>query len=190
MAKSIIEPLLREHAHIRTLMGELRAHTERFDLPGMRTTSQKMIDVIRPHILKEESVLYLIGMKFLKADNKKLPELFREHDETLARLSRLTTLVFSARLVDVEEQARQLVFVILEALDHHFQDEEAVVFPALDRLIDEETKQLILARFGQLDGGDEFDAMDRMPLLSMPDTRRDANTDNIGQTQFGLGSIN
>ena len=66
MAKSIIEPLLREHAHIRTLMGELRAHTERFDLPGMRTTSQKMIDVIRPHILKEESILYLIGMKSLQ----------------------------------------------------------------------------------------------------------------------------
>lgn len=190
MAKSIIEPLLRDHAHIRTLMGELRAHTERFDLPGMRTTSQKMIDVIRPHILKEESVLYLIGMKFLKADNKKLPELFREHDETLARLSRLTTLVFSARLVDVEEQARELVFVIVEALNHHLADEEVTVFPALDRLIDDETKQLILARFSQIDGDDEFDNTDRMPLRSLPGAKRDANTDNIGQTQFGLGSIN
>jgi len=189
MTKSIIELLLRDHARIRTLMGELRAHTERFDLPGMRITSQKMIDVIRPHILKEESILYLIGMKFLKSDNKKIPELFREHDETMARLSQLSTLIFSARLINIEDQARQLVFIIIEELDHHLEDEDAVVFPALDKLIDDETKELILSRFRQIDTN-EFDSFDRMPLLSRPDKRRDANTDNIGQTKFGLESIN
>jgi hemerythrin-like domain-containing protein len=188
MTKSIIEPLLRDHARIRTLMGELRAHTERFDLPGMRLTSQRMLDVIRPHVLKEESILYLIGMKFLKTDNKKIPELFREHDETLARLNQLSTLIYSARLVNIEDQARQLVFVIIEGLDHHLEEEDAVVFPALDKLIDDETKELILARFRQVDTN-EFDAFDRMPLHSLPNRKRDANTDNIGQTKFGLGSI-
>jgi len=178
MAKSILEPLLRDHARIRTLAGELRAHTERFDIPGMRHVSQKMLDVIRPHVLKEEAVLYLIGMKFLKADNRKLPELFQEHDQTISRLSRLTTLMFSARLTNIEDQARQLVFVILEGLDHHFQEEESKVFPALDRLIDDETKLLILKRYNTIDGG-EFDELDRLPLLSLPDSM-DMIADNVG----------
>jgi hemerythrin-like domain-containing protein len=189
MIKSIIEPLLRDHAKVRTLAGELKAHTERFDLPGMRHTSQRLIDVVRPHALKEEAVLYLIGMKFLKADNRKLPELFQEHDQTLARLYRLGQLMFSARLTNIEDQARQMIFVILEGLDHHFQEEESVVFPALDRLIDDEHKELILKRYGILDGG-EFDELDRLPLLSLPDAMGgEAVVDNVERTSFGVGSI-
>ena len=169
MAKSIIEPLLKDHAHVRTLAGELRAHTERFDIPGMRHVSQQMIDIIGPHSLKEESILYLIGMKFLKATNKKLPELFKEHQQLSGRISRLGQLLFSARLTNIEDQARQLVFLILEALDHHLSEEEAVVFPALDKLIDDEHKELILHRYSAMDGDTEFDDMDRLPLLSLPD---------------------
>ena len=190
MAKSIIEPLLKAHAEIRTLAGELRAHTERFDIPGMRHAAQRMADVYQDHVLKEESVLYLIGMKFLKAENKVLPELFKEHDQLLGRLHRLHTILFSARLTNIEDSARQLVFVILEGLDHHFQEEESKVFPALDKMIDDETKELILKRYSTIDGSD-FDELDRMPLLSLPDSGIDNTTDvdSIGQTQFGLGSI-
>ena len=193
MSKSIIEPLLRDHARVRTLAGELRAHTERFDIPGMRHASQKMVDLIQAHVLKEESVLFLIGMKFLKADNKILPELFKEHDQTLGRLHRLNTILFSARLTNVEDQARELVFVILEALDHHFEEEEAKVFPALEQLIPDEVKMLILQRYQVMDGSD-FDELDRMPLLSLPDSgieNTDSldNVDNLGQTKFGLGAM-
>jgi iron-sulfur cluster repair protein YtfE (RIC family) len=183
--KSIIEPLLRDHAHIRTLAGELRAHTERFDLPGMRNTIQAMADLVEPHALKEESVLYLIGMKFLKANNKKLPELFKEHHQLGARLGMLGQLLYSARLTDVEDKARQLVFVILESLDHHLSDEEAVVFPALDKLIDEDHKELILHRYGVMDS-DGFDELDRLPLVSLPPEHP---MDNMGQTTFGQGTI-
>jgi len=183
MAKSIIEPLLKDHAHIRTMAGELRAHTERFDIPGMRNAGQRMADAVQEHVLKEESVLYLIGMKYLKADNKVLPELFKEHDQTLGRLHRLTTILFSARLTNIEDQARQLTFVILEGLDHHFETEESKVFPALEKLIDDETKELILKRYDVLSGSD-FDDLDRMPLLSLPDA-------GIGNTDPGqsLGAI-
>jgi len=188
MSKSIIEPLLRDHARIRTLAGELRAHTERFDIPGIRHASQQLIDTIRPHVLKEESILFLIGMKFLKADNRKLPELFKEHDQTLARLGRLTTLMFSARLTNIEDQARQLAFVIMEGLDHHLMEEESVVFPALDKLIDEETKEYIIKRYNTIEGG-EFDELDRLPLLSLPDSAMDISTDNIGSSDAGFGSM-
>jgi len=186
MEKSIIEPLLRDHARIRTLAGELRAHTERFDIPGMRNASQQMLDVIRPHVLKEEAVLYLIGMKFLKKDNKKLPELFKEHDQTITRLSRLTTLMFSARLTNIEDQARQMTFVILEGLDHHLQEEESKVFPALEKMIDPETKELILKRYQMMDGGG-FDDLDRLPLLSLPDSQSDDSMSNIGGTTVAVG---
>jgi len=184
MSKSIIEPLLRDHARVRTLAGELRAHTERFDIPGMRHTSQQMSDLLQSHVLREESVLYLIGMKFLKADNKVLPELFKEHDQTLARIGRLNTILFSARLTNVEDQARQLVFVILEGLDHHFQEEESKVFPALDKLIDDETKMLILQRYQTVDGS-EFDELDRMPLLSLPDSGTDNTDPMMDRSAYG-----
>ena len=168
MAKSILEPLLRDHAKIRTLAGELRAHTERFDLPGMRSTGQALLDLVREHVLKEESVLYLIGMKFLKANNKNLPELFKEHDQTIGRLFQLGQLLFSARLTNIEDQARQLVFMILEGLDKHLAEEESVVFPALDKLIDEEHKELIRHRYEMISDG-EFDELDRLPLMSLSD---------------------
>ena len=168
MAKSILEPLLRDHAKIRSLAGELKAFTERFDLPGMRTTSNALVDIVRSHTLKEEAVLYLIGMKFLKANNKKLPELFKEHDQTISRLYNLGQLLYSARLTDIEDQARQIVFVILESLDKHLAEEEAVVFPALDRLIDEPHKELIRHRYEMMRDGD-FDELDRLPLMGLSD---------------------
>ncbi|MGD9729663.1 MAG: hemerythrin domain-containing protein [Nitrospira sp.] len=188
MAESIIEPLVREHARMRTLAGELRAHTERFDIPGIRNTAQRMIDVYRPHVLKEEAVLFLIGMKFLKADNKKLPELFQSHDQILTRLHRLQALLFSARLTNVEDQARQLAFVILESIGQHFEEEESKVFPALDQLIDDQTKALILKRYDVMTGGG-FDDLDRLPLLSLPDEDPEITMDNMEKTQFGLGTI-
>lgn len=188
MPKSIIEPLVREHAQIRMLAGELRAHTERFDIPGIRNVSQRMIDAYRPHVLKEESVLYLIGMKFLKADNRRLPDLFQDHDQILTRLHRLQALLFSARLTNIEEQARQLVFVVLEAIAQHFEEEEAKIFPALEKLIDEDTKALILKRYDMLSGGG-FDDLDRLPLLSLPDEGPEITMDNMEKTQFGLGTI-
>lgn len=187
MDKSIIEPLVREHSRMRTLAGELRALTERFDIPGIRNTAQRMIDVYRPHVLKEESVLFLIGMKFLKADNRPLPDLFHSHDQILTRLHRLQTLMFSARLTNIEDQARQLAFVILEELANHFEEEESKVFPALDKLIDPETKELILKRYDILSGG--FDDLDRLPLLSLPGDGMDISMDNMEKTQFGLGTI-
>ena len=183
--KSIIEPLLRDHARLRTLAGELKAYTEQFDLPAIKQTTQSLLDLTAPHALKEEAVLYLIGMKFLKADNKKLPELFREHHQLCDRLHRLLELVYSARLTDVEDKARQLVFVIIESLEHHLSDEEAVVFPALDKLIDPETKELILHRYETMDDSD-IDGLDRLPLMSLPPAHPQ---DNIGPTSFGLGAI-
>ena len=170
-------------------MGELRAHTERFDIPGIRNSSQALTDLVRPHTLKEESVLYLIGMKFLKADNKKLPGLFKEHHQLEGRLFRLGQLLYSARLTNIEDQARQLVFVIMESIDHHLQEEESVVFPALEKLIVGEARELVLQRYGMVEGG-EFDELDRLPLMSLPDgAQSDGNVDNMGQTSIGLGSI-
>lgn len=172
MPKSITEPLLRDHAKIRTLAGELKAFTERFDLPGMRQTAQAIQDVLDPHTLKEEAALYLIGMKFLKADNKVLPDLIKEHHHVAGRFARFQQLLFSARLTNVEDQARQLVFLILEALDHHLREEEVKVFPALESLIDDQTKELILARYGAFEAGNP-DELDRMPLLSLPSSDED-----------------
>ncbi len=168
MAKSILEPLLRDHAKIRTLAGELKAHTERFDLPGMRTTANALVDIVRSHVLKEEAVFYLIGMKFLKANNKKIPELFKEHDQAISRLYNRGQLLYSARLTDIEDEARQLVFVILEGLQNHLAEEESVVFPALDKLIDDPHKELILHRY-ELMGDGEFDELDRLPLTGLTD---------------------
>ena len=177
--KSIIEPLQRDHARLRTIAGELKAFTERFDLPGMRNTSQAMLDLLHPHHLKEAAVLYLIGMKYLKANNKKLPDLFKEHDQIISRLYKLGQLLFSARLTNIEDQARQMLFVILESLDHHMAEEEAVVWPALDKIIPEEVKEFILRRYEVMDSG-EFDELDRLPLLSMPDSRSSGDMGIVG----------
>lgn len=184
MSKSITEPLIRDHSQIRSIAGELRAFTERFDIPGMRSTGQRMLDIVKPHVLKEESVLYLIGMKFLKADNKKLPELFREHQELEGRLYRLAQLLLSARITNIEDQARQLVFVVLESINHHLQDEESVVFPALERFIDPETKELILQRYSQMERSD-FDDLDRMPLVLPDMTASSAEPTSFGQSTIG-----
>ena len=165
---NITSPLLKDHAKARELLGELKAYAFRFDLPGMRNVVQKLKDALREHMLKEDSVLFLVGMKFLKADNSKLPELIREHRQTTDRLNALSNLLYSGRLTDSEDQMQQLIFVLSDALDEHMADEESVVFPALEKLVDPQTKQIIMNKYQSV-SADNFDEFDRAPLLSLPD---------------------
>ena len=168
MADNVTQPLIKEHAKLRERLGELKAFLLRFDIAGIRKVVREIKDMLEPHHLKEEAVLYLIGMKFLKADNQRLPGLFKEHHQTMARLNTLCGLLYSGRLTDGEDQIQQLCFVIVESLDHHMTEEEEIVFPALEKLIDQQTKDLILTRYQSI-AGDEFDEFDRSPLISMPD---------------------
>lgn len=168
MADNCTNALIKDHAKMRERIGELRAFLLRFDLPGIRKVVQEMKEMLESHHLKEEAVLYLIGMKFLRSDNKRLPELFKEHHQTTGRMNTLCGLLYGGRLTDNEDQIQQLCFVIAEALDHHMNEEEELVFPALEKLIDPETKDLILSRFQSI-AGDVFDEFDRAPLLSLPD---------------------
>jgi hypothetical protein len=55
----------------------------------------------------------------------------------------------------------------MEMLEHHLDDEEGVVFPALEKLIDDKTKELILVRYRGI--GDELDELERLPLISLAD---------------------
>jgi hemerythrin-like domain-containing protein len=174
--KQVTSPLLKDHAKIRELLGELKANTTRYDLPLIRKNVQALKDEAGHHTLKEETVLFLIGMKFLRADNSKLPELIREHHQTASRLSALSNLLYSPRMMDAEDQIQQLIFVLSESMDDHMTDEESIVFPALEKLIDAPTKELILTRYQSV-AFDNFDEFDRSPLLSLPDAQ-----DNSGLT--------
>jgi hemerythrin-like domain-containing protein len=174
--KQVTSPLLKDHAKIRELLGELKANTTRYDLPLIRKNVQALKDEAGQHTLKEETVLFLIGMKFLRADNSKLPELIREHHQTASRLSALSNLLYSPRMMDAEDQIQQLIFVLSESMDDHMTDEESIVFPALEKLIDAPTKELILTRYQSV-AFDNFDEFDRSPLLSLPDAQ-----DNSGLT--------
>lgn len=168
MADNVTSQLLKDHAKLRELLGELKAYLSRYDLPGIRRAVQEMSDLCREHTLKEETALFLVGMKFLKADNTKLPELIKEHHQTTDRLNSLKSLLYSGRMTDSEDQIQQLCFVVVESLDEHMTDEETVVFPALEKLIDPQTKDLILSRMQSV-STDAFDEFDRTPLISMPD---------------------
>lgn len=168
VADNVTSPLLKDHAKIREILGELKAYLARFDVPGIRQAVQQLKDISGPHTLKEEAVLYLIGMKTLRADNTKLPELFKEHHTTAQRLNTLSGLLYSSRFMEAQEQIQQLAFVIADSFDEHMQDEETVVWPALEKLIDPQTKDLILTRYSSMDQ-DNFDEFDRVPLVSMPD---------------------
>ena len=176
MADNVTSPLLKDHAKTRELLGELKAHLSRFDLPGIRKAVQELKDAHREHTLKEDSVLYLIGMKFLKANNQKLPELIREHRQTSDRLNALSNVLYSGRMTDGEDQIQQLAFVLSEAMEDHMTDEESIVFPALEKLIDPQTKNLIVQRYQSV-AADNFDEFDRAPLISLPDM-----VDNAGIT--------
>jgi iron-sulfur cluster repair protein YtfE (RIC family) len=169
---SVTQPLIKEHAKVREIIGETRAHLSRFDLPGLRKSIRDIKDALSTHVLKEESVLYLIGMKFLKADNTLVPSLFKEHHQTSDRINTLLQLLYSGRLTDAEDQIQQLTFLVLESLDHHFNEEETKVFPALEKFIDEKTKELILTRYATV-AADGFDELDRAPLISLPDMDND-----------------
>jgi len=181
MADSVTVPLIKEHAKLRERLGELKAFLLRFDLAGLRKVIREIKDMLEPHHLKEEAVLYLIGMKFLKADNQRLPGLFKEHHQTMARLNTLCGLLYSGRLTDGEDQIQQLCFVIVESLDHHMTEEEEIVYPALEKLIDPQTKELIISRYQSI-AGNEFDEFDRAPLISMPDMGGDGTFGTNPQT--------
>lgn len=176
MADNVTSGLLKDHAKMRELLGELKAFVSRYDLPGIRRVVQEISDLSREHKLKEETALFLIGMKFLKADNTKIPELIKEHHQTADRMYSLKNLLYSGRLTDAEDQIQQLCFVIIEAMDEHMTDEETIVFPAFEKLIDPQTKDLILTRMQGV-ATDTFDEFDRTPLVSMPDL-----ADNAGIT--------
>lgn len=173
MALSVTQPLLKEHAKVREILGELKANATRFDLPAIRKNARDLRELLSGHALKEEAVLFLIGMKFLRADNQKLPELIKEHHKTEGRVATLIGLLYSGRMTDVEDQIRQLIFVITEDLNEHLNDEESLVFPALEQMIDEQTKQLVLSRY-QVMSQDDFDEFDRSPLLSLPQDEPDS----------------
>jgi hemerythrin-like domain-containing protein len=168
MADNVTNPLIKEHAKLRERIGELKAFLLRFDLAGIRKVVQEIKDMLEPHHLKEEAVLYLIGSRFLRTDNRRLPDLFKEHHQTMSRMNTLCGLLYGGRLTDSEDQIQQLCFVLADSLDHHMNEEEEFVYPALEKLIDPETKDLILTRYQSIEG-DVFDEFDRAPLLSMPD---------------------
>jgi iron-sulfur cluster repair protein YtfE (RIC family) len=168
VADNCTQVLIKEHAKHRESIGELKAFLLRFDLAGLRKVVRELKESLEPHHLKEEACLYLIGMKFLKPDNKKLPDLFKEHHQMTTRINTLCGLLYSGRLTDGEDQIQQLSFVIAEALEHHMEEEEQIVYPALEKLIDPQTKDLILSRY-QAIAGDMFDEFERSPLISMPD---------------------
>ena len=168
MPVSVTEPLLKDHNQLRQFVGELKANLDQFNLAGLRRTVRRIQEVTEPHALKEESALYLIGMKSLRADNEKLPELFREHHELAARLNLLLRALYSPQLTNVEDTIRNQAVLVAEELLDHLEDEEKNVFPALEQLLDDETKQLILKRMSRVAGDEEDELLSRAPLISLP----------------------
>jgi len=168
MPKSVTEPLLDDHRKVRDELGALRAHLEQFNLAGLRSVCRSLKELLGPHALKEEASLYLIGMKRLKADNEKLPELFVEHHISADRLSNLVRLLYQPQLTGSEEHIRTLTTILIEELEDHMRDEEQVVFPALEELLDDELKELVLRRYRTI-ASDEGDDLSRTPLISVPE---------------------
>lgn len=164
---SVTGPLLKDHAEFRERIGELRLAMDQFHLPAIRRTVIELHDLIERHTLMEECGLFLIGMKVLRADNAKIPNLIAEHHKASASLGDLIRALYSPRLTNVEQELRQLGTVFIDDLDHHLQDEEQVVFPALERLLPDELKKLVLERYRKV-GNDDADSIERTPLISLP----------------------
>lgn len=165
---NVTEPLLDEHRKVRAELGALKAHLEQFNLAGLRSVCGSLKELLGPHTLKEEAALYLIGMKKLKADNEKLPELFVEHHISADRLSNLIRLLYQPQLTGSEEHIRTLAMVLAEELEDHMRDEEQVVFPALENLLEPDQKELIIRRYRTI-ASDEGDDLTRTPLISIPE---------------------
>lgn len=164
---SVTGPLVSDHAKFRMLLGELRGAVVQFDLPVIRRLVMDLHSRLGKHMLQEETGLYLVGMKVLRADNAKIPKLIEEHHKTTDSLASFIRALYSPRLVNVEDQIRSLGFVFIDDILHHLEDEEQVVFPAFERLLPEDLKKLILKRYQQV-AGDEADALERTPLISLP----------------------
>lgn len=168
MPRSVTEPLLDDHRKVRAELGALKAHLEQFNLAGLRSVCRSLKELLGPHALKEEAVLFLIGMKKLKADNEKLPELFVEHHISADRLSNLIRLLYQPQLTGSEEHIKTLATVLAEEIEDHMRDEEQVVFPALEELLDDELKDLVLRRYRMI-ASDDGDDLSRTPLISIPE---------------------
>lgn len=168
MARSVTEPLLRDHRKTREELGVFKAHLEEFNIAGLRSSLLRLRAMLGPHTIKEEAVLYLIGMKKLKADNRKLPELFIEHHITADRINNLVRLLYGPRYTEVAEQIRSLGMILLDEMEEHMTDEESAVFPALEKLLDDKDKDLILRRYTQV-ASEADDDLARTPLISLPE---------------------
>lgn len=162
-------PLLKDHGRLRELMGELKASVDAFHLPGIRKVVIELYSMIEAHSLKEDSGLYLIGMKLLRADNKVLPNLMAEHRQTLHQFHDLIRLLYSPRLTAVEDHVRNLAFTILDDLEHHLSEEEQTVFPAFERLLAARPDliQIVLDRYRAVES-EEDEELERTPLISLP----------------------
>lgn len=165
---NVTEPLLDEHRKIRDELGALKAHLEQFNLAGLRRVCSSLKALLGPHALKEEAALFLVGMKKLKADNEKLPELFVEHHISADRLSNLIRLLYQPQLTGSEENIKTLATVLAEELEHHMREEEQVVFPALENLLDDELKDIVLRRYRSI-ASEDGDDLTRTPLISIPE---------------------
>jgi len=154
-AISVTELLRADHNKIRELVGELRAHLDQFSLAGLRRTARSLKELLSTHTLKEETALFLIGMKSLRADNEKLPELIREHHEVASQLGMLLHKLYSPQLTNTEDAIRSLVVSLVESIEAHLDDEDKLVFPAFEQLLDNQTKRLILERIRRVAGSPE-----------------------------------
>jgi hemerythrin-like domain-containing protein len=167
MPISVTGPLLQDHAEIREKLGELKANIDQFNLGGLRQVIAELKEAIAPHALKEEGGLYLIGFKFLDPENSKIRELFIEHHKTADHIAEMIRLLYSTRMTNEDQNIRQLGLVLVEEIEDHLDDEEQVVWPAFERLIDDKTKLTILQAYRSIKNADMD--LDRSPLLSLPD---------------------
>lgn len=164
---SVIGPLAKDHAKIRVLIGEFRGALDQFELPRIRRAIMELHELLSRHHLQEETGLFLVSMKVLRADNTKLPNLIDEHHETANHIHNLIRALYSPRLTNVQDQLRSLGYVFIDSVLHHLDDEEQVAFPALERLLNDELKTLILKRYQQVDR-DGSEELERTPLISLP----------------------
>lgn len=162
-------PLLKDHGQIRELMGELKATVEQFHLPGIRKVIIDLYTLVSVHSLKEDSGLYLVGMKLLRADNQVLPELMSEHRTALRQLSDLIRVLYSPRLTNVEDRLRNMTAVLYEEMEHHLTEEEQTVFPVFERLLlrRPDLSKIVLDRYRKVEGEEDED-LERTPLISLP----------------------
>lgn len=180
----VTEQLLADHNKLRVLIGEFRAFLNQFMLTGLRRTAREILDLVREHHLKEETALFLIGMKELRADNEKIPELIREHHEGEGKLFLLLRLLYAPSLQNNEDQIRNLVVTICDSLEDHMNDEDKTVFPAFEKLLSDDLKTLILERFRSSSPDPEDELLNRTPLISLGEMP--SEPDEMGNEIAGL----